>query len=118
MNFKSIAKIHNESFSKKHDEKFFESLEYITYLLDNRAYLILIDSIDVYEIFEIAVEKEYRGKGLAKKLLNMLPDTKPIMLEVNVKNLPAISLYKKMGFKQISLRKNYYNTDDAIIMRR
>ena len=48
----------------------------------------------------------------------MLPDTKPIMLEVNVKNLPAISLYKKMGFKQISLRKNYYNTDDAIIMRR
>ena len=120
MEIKTIVEIHNENFEKKVDSSYFESLTniYNIYTIENKGYLILLDSVDVYEIFEIAVENEYRGKGLAKKLLNMLPDTKPIMLEVNIKNLPAISLYKKMGFKQISLRKNYYNTDDAIIMRR
>ena len=27
-------------------------------------------------------------------------------------------LYKKYGFEQISVRKNYYNDDDAIIMNK
>ncbi len=40
------------------------------------------------------------------------------MLEVNEKNTPAILLYKKYGFEQISVRKNYYNDDDAIIMNK
>ena len=40
-----------------------------------------------------------------------------IILEVNEKNIPAIRLYKKYGFKQIGLRKKYYNnSDNAIIM--
>ena len=40
-----------------------------------------------------------------------------ISLEVNEKNLIAINLYKKFGFKKIGSRKKYYNgIDDAIIM--
>ena len=40
-------------------------------------------------------------------------------LEVNSKNQPAIELYQKFGFKQIGIRKKYYNmVDDAIIMQK
>ena len=36
---------------------------------------------------------------------------------MNVNNIPAISLYKKFGFKEVGIRKKYYNNlDNAIIM--
>ena len=42
---------------------------------------------------------------------------KDITLEVNVNNIPAINLYKKYNFKEVGIRKKYYNnSDDAIIM--
>ena len=40
-----------------------------------------------------------------------------ITLEVNEKNIPAISLYKKYGFETLGTRKKYYNNQfDAYIM--
>ncbi len=34
-----------------------------------------------------------------------------------MKNIPAIKLYEKYGFKQVGLRKKYYNNkDNAILM--
>lgn len=40
-----------------------------------------------------------------------------ITLEVNEKNLPAIHLYEKYGFKKVGSRKKYYdNKFDAYIM--
>ena len=41
-----------------------------------------------------------------------------ITLEVNHTNLIAINLYKKYGFKPVSVRKNYYGSSDAILMVR
>ena len=39
------------------------------------------------------------------------------LLEVNENNIKALKLYKKIGFEQISVRKNYYgNNENAIIM--
>ena len=66
MNFDIISKIHNENFEKKQNAKFFSNIKniYNIYIIENCAYLILIDSIDVYEIFEIAVSKEYQRKGM------------------------------------------------------
>ena len=38
------------------------------------------------------------------------------MLEVRNSNIPAQKLYEKHGFKQITIRKNYYdNSEDALI---
>ena len=39
-------------------------------------------------------------------------------LEVRAGNIPAISLYKKTGFTQVSVRKKYYqdNQEDALLM--
>ena len=90
------------------------------YLIDDKVsgYLMILDSIDVYEILAIATVEEYRNKGIAQKLLNKIK-TKDIFLEVRESNQVAINFYKKNKFKEISIRKNYYSepTENAIIMK-
>ena len=91
-----------------------------TYIIDNKVcgYLMVLDSIDVYEILAIATIEEYRNKGIAQKLLDKIK-TKNIFLEVRESNQIAINFYKKNNFKEISIRKNYYSepTENAIIMK-
>ena len=90
------------------------------YLIDNQVcgYLMVLDSIDVYEILAIATIEEYRNKGIAQELLDKIK-TKDIFLEVRESNQVAINFYKKNKFKEISVRKNYYSepTENAIIMK-
>ena len=90
------------------------------YLIGNKVYgyLIILDSIDVYEILAIAAVEEYRNKGIAQELLDKIK-TKDIFLEVRESNQTAINFYKKNNFKEISIRKNYYSepTENAIIMK-
>lgn len=120
MNFKKISYIHNQNFNQKKDEKFFSNIQnvYKIFEVEDRGYLILIDSIDVYEIFEIAIDRNYHRMGYATKLLEQLPKDKDIFLEVREDNLSAIELYKKNGFKKIAIRKNYYGNKAAIIMKK
>ena len=90
------------------------------YLIENKVcgYLIILDSIDVYEILAIATVEEYRNKGIAQELLAKIR-IKNIFLEVRESNQTAINFYKKNNFKEISIRKNYYSepTENAIIMK-
>ena len=90
------------------------------YLIDDKVcgYLMILDSIDVYEIFAIAAVEEYRNKGIAQELLDKIK-TQDIFLEVRESNKVAINFYKKNNFKEISIRKNYYSepTENAIIMK-
>ena len=91
-----------------------------TYIIDNKVcgYLMVLDSIDIYEILAIATVEEYRNKGIAQELLDKIK-TKDIFLEVRESNQVAINFYKKNKFKEISVRKNYYSepTENAIIMK-
>ena len=82
------------------------------------GYLMVLDSIDVYEILAIATIEEYRNKGIAQELLDKIK-IKDIFLEVRESNQIAISFYKKNKFKEISVRKNYYSepNENAIIMK-
>jgi len=90
------------------------------YLIDDKVsgYLMILDSIDVYEILAIATIEEYRNKGIAQELLDKIK-TKDIFLEVRESNQVAINFYKKNKFNQISIRKNYYSepNENAIIMK-
>ena len=90
------------------------------YLIDDKVcgYLIILDSIDVYEILAIATVEEYRNKGIAQELLAKIR-IKNIFLEVRESNQTAINFYKKNKFKEISIRKNYYSepTENAVIMK-
>ena len=90
------------------------------YLIEDKicGYLMVLDSIDVYEILAIATIEEYRNKGIAQELLDKIK-TKDIFLEVRESNQVAINFYKKNKFNQISIRKNYYSepNENAIIMK-
>ena len=78
--------------------------------------------LDSADIISIVVHKDYTQKGIATLLLQEIfafakeNNIQKIMLEVRSSNLPAQKLYEKLGFKQITIRKNYYdNTEDALI---
>lgn len=82
--------------------------------------IILPDNV---EIMNIVTKKSERKKGIGNLLLDrliyMTKELKKdnISLEVNEKNEVAINLYKKFGFKEVGIRKKYYNgADNAIIM--
>ena len=112
----------NSAFNKSYIETLIKgdnSFIYI-YLIEDKiyGYLIVLDSIDVYEILAIATIEEYRNKGIAQELLDKIK-IKDIFLEVRESNQVAINFYKKNKFNQISIRKNYYSepNENAIIMK-
>ena len=112
----------NSSFNKTYLETLIKadnSFIY-AYIIEDKVcgYLMVLDSIDVYEILAIATVKEYRNKGIAQELLDKIK-IKDIFLEVRESNQTAINFYKKNNFKEISIRKNYYSepTENAIIMK-
>ncbi len=83
--------------------------------------------MDECHIMNIAVLKEFRRQGIATSLINEMfrlckeHETHYIMLEVRKNNTPAQELYKKHGFTEEVIRKDYYkNSDgtheDAIVM--
>lgn len=80
---------------------------------------------DETEIMNIVVKKDYRKKGVGSLLLSKLFDLSKKLninimnLEVNERNLSAISLYRNFGFINVGLRKKYYNgIDNAILMKK
>ena len=112
----------NSAFSKSYLNTLIKgdnSFVYV-YLIDSKVcgYLMVLDSIDIYEILAIATIEKYRNKGIAQELLDKIK-TKDIFLEVRESNQVAINFYKKNKFKEISVRKNYYSepTENAIIMK-
>ncbi len=99
--------------------------KYIVAKLNNEivGFAGIINTLDQMEITNIVVRKDMRNQGIGNTLLNELikltiaSKMNTIFLEVNSNNLSAIRLYEKNGFKQVGLRKKYYNnTDDAILM--
>ncbi len=77
------------------------------------------------EILRLCVEPGFRKRGVAKNLLNKAIErfkkegVELVYLEVEKSNLPAISLYEKLGFKRDRLVKRFYrNGEDAIYMRK
>jgi len=80
--------------------------------------------IDEAHITNVAILPEFRGRKLGdammRKLMKVAQDmgAKTMSLEVRVTNYIAQSLYRKMGFQNGGIRKNYYsdNLEDALVM--
>ena len=74
--------------------------------------LFNIEKISEYEILLIYVCNYFRNKGLGTKLIKNIEENnirlKKIYLEVSENNLEGISFYKKMNFKKLYTRKNYF----------
>ena len=64
---------------------------------------------DSYELAKMAVTSEFRGLNIGRKLMlecieySKKVGKKRIILESNTRNIPAIKLYRKFGFKEIPL---------------
>lgn len=82
------------------------------------------------EIDFICVDSKKQRRGIASMLLkefestlklcqNYLEQQTKIFLEVGLNNCQAISLYRKFGFHEVSVRKKYYkNLEDAVLMEK
>ncbi len=85
---------------------------------------LFFDSVEA-TVGNIAVAPAFRGYGIGEKLMQtIIDDAKQkglqwITLEVRSRNIPAITLYQKLGFSIVGSRKNYYKnpTDDAHLMK-
>lgn len=81
---------------------------------------------DAAEILDIAVAPRWRRRGVAEALLKQVlaqlpPEIERVLLEVRASNPAARSLYRKLGFCEDGLRKNYYPAEngareDAVLM--
>ena len=86
------------------------------------GYLIANIIIDESELLRIAVSPDMRKMGIAKTMMEeyhryIEPSCIKSILEVRQGNVAARTLYEKMGYNNISIRKGYYNNpcEDAII---
>lgn len=81
---------------------------------------------DELQIANIAVDKVYRRKGIAQKLIEWIiqqglkQNCRTVLLDVRESNFAALELYRKFGFEEIGRRKNYYRcpVENAIIMQK
>lgn len=74
-------------------------------------------------LISIAVDERFRRRGLGEALLREFENrlkTRGVpeaVLEVSVNNVAAISLYKKLGYKIVSVLREYYpDGEDAYLM--
>ena len=111
------------NFDKIYDiDSYLNNSNYFMYVLEEEeiiAFLIATNNIDYYELLCIVVSDNNRNAGNGSKLMKYFINliNKPIILEVSDKNMVAINLYKKLGFKKIGFRENYYADSNAIIMK-
>ncbi len=97
---------------------------YLGYYLDGKliGYLNYYVIYNRLEIANFRVLDEYQRRGIGTELLSFLinkyPKVDNITLEVREDNIKAINLYKKMGFKQVAIRNNYYGEVNGLLMER
>ncbi|GAB4275264.1 MAG: ribosomal protein S18-alanine N-acetyltransferase [Deferrisomatales bacterium] len=80
----------------------------------------------VCHVLRLAVDEPWRRRGLARRLLGAVlaeageRGVLTAMLEVREDNLPAISLYRKLGFVPVGRRLGYYRDtgDTALVLVR
>lgn len=93
------------------------------------AFIITRIAADEAEILSVAVAPRRRGEGIGRSLINAQCDMlsvnriRTLFLEVQEDNSPAIALYNRLGFGEVSRRAAYYRKADgsaatAIVMRK
>ena len=92
------------------------------------GYAVLMLAVDEAELLDIAIAPQHQRHGLGGKLLEEIlvlarrADMQRVVLEVRASNAAAIGLYRKAGFSDIGLRRDYYpagnGREDAILMGR
>jgi ribosomal-protein-alanine N-acetyltransferase len=92
------------------------------------GYAVLMLAVDEAELLDIAIGAQHQRQGWGRKLLEEMMalarrrDMRRMVLEVRASNAVAIGLYRRAGFADIGLRRDYYpaehGREDAILMGR
>ncbi len=129
--FRDVMEIEREAFSPRNP--IYDVYIYVTYGSDLLVadiggkvvgYIAVMDlDRETSKIVSFAVKKEFRGRGIGKRLLSTAIERcrergkKKVLLEVRVSNYVAQRLYKKMGFEIVNVIPNYYHDgEDAYLM--
>jgi ribosomal-protein-alanine N-acetyltransferase len=93
------------------------------------AYCILFPAVDELHLLNITVSPKLRQLGLASRMMAAIEGVAAqqkmprMILEVRPSNTAAVALYRKLGYEEIGVRKNYYPADpqlgtreDALVM--
>lgn len=79
---------------------------------------------DEVHVLNIAIAAKARRRGIARVLMDEAAargrerHARVCTLEVRRSNVPAITLYRSLGYRQVGIRPNYYvdEGEDAIVM--
>jgi ribosomal-protein-alanine N-acetyltransferase len=92
------------------------------------GYGIIASGASEAHLLNVCVRDEFRNRGFGRVLLQHLLEAAAhagaaiVFLEVRPANTGAIRLYESLGFRQIGIRRGYYQAvggrEDALVMRR
>jgi len=130
--FSKIVEIESLSFRRPYPPELIFSL---LHLHSDMFYVALVDGEIVGyvvgakrrdgsgHVISIAVRPEWRRRGIGAKLMEVLLNAfkdkglKKAVLEVAISNEEAVNFYKRLGFKVVTLLKDYYSWgEDAYFM--
>jgi ribosomal-protein-alanine N-acetyltransferase len=133
----AIAALHGGSFRRGWSEQEVEGLLLDRHVVAHRVLMgtrlagFIMSRLveDEAEILSVAVAGRQRGRGLARQLLNLHLrrlaglGARTVFLEVDEHNDPALRLYHRVGFSEVSRRPNYYpgtggKAAAALVLRR
>jgi len=91
---------------------------------DVYGFLIYWSVHDEVHILNIATDPLHRRRRVARRLMvaaleqGRARGARLVTLEVRRSNLPAITLYRDLGFRAVGIRPNYYadEGEDAVVM--
>jgi [ribosomal protein S18]-alanine N-acetyltransferase len=131
---RALATLHGASFHRGWSDGEFEQLLIDRNVVAHRAtvgsnlvgFILSRLAADEAEILSVAVASSRRGKGLARRLLDLNLrrlaglGTHAVFLEVDEGNVPARRLYQRAGFRDVGRREGYYAGKGAaaLILRR
>ena len=133
----ALASLHGASFRRGWSEDEFERLLLERNVITHRAmmsrrlvgFVVSRLAPPEAEILSIAVASSQRGRGLARRLLDLHLrrlvglGARTVFLEVDENNMAARRLYRRMGFGDAGRRDRYYQQDSvaasaALVLRR
>ena len=133
----SLAALHAASFNRGWSEHEFEQLLTDRNVIADSAksghanvgFILSRRAADEAEILSVAVARAWRGRGFARRLLDLHLrrlaglGLRAVFLEVDADNTPARRLYARAGFCEVGRRPGYYvqqgrAATGALVLRR
>jgi ribosomal-protein-alanine N-acetyltransferase len=132
----ALAALHAASFRRGWSDGEFEALLLDRNVIAHRAtvgrtltgFILSRLAAGEAEILSVAVAPAWRGRGLARQLLDLHLrrlaglGAQAVFLEVDEDNAPACRLYRRAGFREVGRRGGYYpqaaGSAAALVLRR